>query len=88
MLAVLLTVHKGAYGLGWWLMAAMVLAAGIGPMGSWLHATPRRWKLARIGAVVAIAVLGATTAYAGWCSACQGCDEFWLEWFFICWPSA
>lgn len=86
MFAVLFYMPHGAYGFGWWLMAGLVILAGLGPFGAWVRATRTRLLVAKATATVIIAGLIGATTYAAICGACQGCDPFWMEWFYICWP--
>jgi hypothetical protein len=62
---------------GW---VGMLLLAGLGVPALLAVAGP---KTRRIGIMVAVAAaLGAGLAYAVPC--CQGCDPFWLQYFYIC----
>lgn len=87
MVSVLFYVPKGGLGIGWWLMAALVIAAGAGPFGAWLRATTARATAAKLVMALMVAGLVATTTYAVICPACEGCDPWWLEHFWICIPA-
>jgi MFS family permease len=71
-----------------WIWAALLVAAvGLTPIASWFvqawkHQTGRRLILA-----VFFAFILARGTYAVICPSCAGCDPWWLEWFWVCFPN-
>jgi len=84
MLAVLFYMPKGGLGLGWWLMAFMVIAAGLGPFGSWVRSSKVRSTAAKFVVALLLAGLIATTTFAAYVN--ENCDPWLLQYFWICWP--
>lgn len=63
-----------------------VLVCGASGLLTWgLSVKPTfRWKLA-----LTVGAIGALTAVtlAVICNSCMGCDPWWMEWFWICFPA-